>query len=367
VNVRVDALGGATSLADRKRRAGQRLVLGFDTPWLTDDQRRLVAEVRPAGFLFRRRNCVEPAQITGLIRELQGLGDPHDPPLFGVDQEGGRVLAVGAPATEWPSMRAVALAEADPGAVGRALGTEMRSLGFHLVFGPVADVDRGATAIGDRSFGGDPQRVASLVAGFVDGLHAAGVIACVKHFPGHGAADGDSHQRLPVAERDGRELRAVDLVPFRAAVARGVGCVMTAHVLFPEWDESWPASLSTRVVDTVLRRELGFRGVVVTDDLDMSAVRGFAHAELAERITAGAADLAMITDDVDRQHGLYTELIRAQELHPRHDRAAARSVRRLDALRVRFLRATIAPQPVTVLGTVAHRRLAAEVAERGKQ
>lgn len=365
MNVRVDAVGAATSLADRKRRAGQRLVLGFDGSAVSGELRRVVRAIQPGGFVFRRRNTEEPEQVVELARELRALCDAHDPPIVGVDQEGGRVLAVGAPATAWPSMRAVGRAGPYARPVALALGAEMRALGFDLVFGPVADLDRQGSAIGDRSFGEDPAAVGACVADFVDGLHAAGIIACPKHFPGHGAAAGDSHETLPVAERDGRELRELDLAPFRAAIARGAGCLMTAHVVYPEWDEEWPASLSPRIVPRVLRQELGYRGVVITDDLDMRSVRRFAPIELAERATDGAADLLMVTDDLVRQLDVYEALVRAQELHPTIDRAAQRAVDRLDALRVRFLPARGAPPPVTILGTVAHRQLAEEVAARG--
>lgn len=364
MNVRVEAVGETTSLADRKRRAGQRLVLGFEEPHLTDDTRRLVRELQPAGFVIRRRNVQEPEQVRELLRELSALGDPHAPALLGVDQEGGRVQAVRAPATEWPSMRALGRSGVSARSVGEAIAREMASLGFHWLFGPVADVDRGNSAIGDRSFGDDPARVSSLVGDFVNGVHAAGLIACPKHFPGHGAADGDSHERLPVAERDGRELRAVDLAPFREAIARGAGCLMTAHVLFPEWDEDVPASLSPRVVQRILRQELGYRGVVVTDDLDMAAVKDKPEAWIAERATRDeVADLLMMTDALERQHALFEALVRAQEEHPTLDRAAERAVGRVEALRVRFLRQRPVPPPVTILGT--HHRLAAEVAERG--
>lgn len=366
MNVRVDAVGLGTSLADRKRRAGQRLVLGFEAPFLTGDLRRLIREVRPGGYVFRRRNVLEPEQIRELLRELRDLADPHDPPVMFVDQEGGRVLAVGAPATQWPSMRALGRVGGDRvHAVGRALGSEMRALGFDGVFGPVADVDRDGSAIGDRSFGSDPDQVAASVGAFVEGLHEAGLIACLKHFPGHGAAPGDSHERLPVAEREARELREVDLVPFERGIARGVGCLMTAHVVYPEWDEEWPASLSTRVVPRILRETLSFDGLVVADDLDMRAVRRWAPDEIAARGTDGAFDVGIVTDDELRQVALFEAFVREQEAHPTRDRAASRAVKRLDGLRDRFFHSRPVAPPVTIVGTNAHLRLAAEVADRG--
>jgi beta-N-acetylhexosaminidase len=187
---RVTAVGEMTSLADRKRRAGQRLVIGFAGPAVDDDLRRVARTIRPAGFILFGRNLVEPAQALELNRELASLCDPSVPALLSVDQEGGRVQRVRAPATVWPPMRDVGRAEdlALTAQVSRAMALELRAMGFNLNFAPVCDVDSNPDnpVIGDRSFGRSPQDVAQQVVAFLTAHQDAGVIACAKHFPGHG-------------------------------------------------------------------------------------------------------------------------------------------------------------------------------------
>ena len=269
--VRVEATGEATTLADHKVRAGQRLVIGFELPHVTDDLRKLVRELRPAGFVLFARNVVEPAQVRELNRELASLVDPRHPALLCVDQEGGRVQRVRDPATVWPPMKAVGRARDLTGSLAGALGTELRAMGFNLDFAPVADVDSNPAnpVIGDRSFGERPEEVARHVAAFVRGLQASGVIACAKHFPGHGDTAVDSHLALPVVEREEPDLRRTELPPVRAAVEAGVGTVMSSHVVYPTWDEDLPATLSPRVIPRLLREELGYDGVVFSDDLEI--------------------------------------------------------------------------------------------------
>ena len=198
----------------------------------------------------------EPAQVRELNRELCSLLPDSLPPLLSVDQEGGRVLRV--KNTRWPSMRTVGNLDHLPTTqqVAAAMGTELRSMGFNLNFAPVADVDSNPRnpVIGDRSFGRDPARVAQQVVAFAQGLEAKGVIACVKHFPGHGDTDVDSHKALPVVDKDLYDIQNVELVPFRAAVEAGISMVMTSHVLFPALDGEPPCPASSAPPSRLRRR-----------------------------------------------------------------------------------------------------------------
>lgn len=368
MNVKVEAVGGTTSLADRKRRAGQRLIISVAGPSVDDDLRRLVKEVRPAGFVLFGRNIVEPAQVRELNRELASLVDPGDPALIAVDQEGGRVQRIGEPATPWPSMHVVARAGSMTADVARAMGRELRALGFDLDFAPVADVDGNPEnrVIGDRSFGGRPDEVSQHVATFVKALQAEHVIACAKHFPGHTDGTGDSHKTLPVVERDEPDLRHIDLPPFAAAVAAGVGAVMTSHVLYPAWDEELPSTLSPRIVPRLLRKELGYDGVVFSDDLHMKALDRWTQAELVPLATAATVDVLLACKRIEQQHDLFRELVLAQEVHPSVDRAFTTSFRRVERLRERFF-IDRPPQPgLDVVGCQEHRMLAALVRARAE-
>ncbi|MBX2800055.1 MAG: beta-N-acetylhexosaminidase [Myxococcales bacterium] len=361
------ATGEATSLADRKRRAGQRLLLGFDGLAVDEDLRRLVAEIRPAGFLLFGRNLDGLEQVSQLTEELASLVNPHHPALLAVDQEGGRVSHLPAPATAFPSMRTVAKAHGTTARVAAAIAREVRACGFNLNFAPVADVDSNPDnpVIGDRSFGSRPEAVAEHVATFVHAHQAEHVIACAKHFPGHGDTDVDSHLALPLVARSESSLRAVELVPFRAAVDAGVGAVMTAHVVLTAFDPELPATLSPRVLPRVLRQELSYDGVVFSDDLTMRAIADhWSIEEQAARTTEATVDVLVMGSDPDRQIELFQSLVRTQERLPSADHSSTLSAKRVHALRERFFLTRTPPPTLAEVGADTHRRLADDVAER---
>ncbi len=348
---RVTAIGEATSLADRKRRAGQRLILGIPGLALDEETRRLIALIQPAGFCLFARNVAEPAQVLDLNRELAAQLDPYHPAIRTVDQEGGRVQRIREPAVRWPPMASVG--EHNAADVGTAISRELRAMGFDLNFAPCADVHSNPAnpVIGNRSFGTDPAAVGRAVAAFVTASQQEGIIACAKHFPGHGDTSVDSHLDLPVVEKEDRELRAVELVPFVAAVKAGVGSVMTSHVVYPAWDESWPATLSPTIVPRLLRKELGFDGVVFSDDLEMKALAGrFPLEEQVRRLTTAQVDVVLACESQQLQVDLFELLVRMQEVDPLHERAAIDSVQRVHALRERFYLRRPAAPPLSVLG-----------------
>jgi beta-N-acetylhexosaminidase len=365
--VRVTARGDTTSLAEWRRLAGQRLMLGLHGAEVTQDTDRLVREIRPGGYVLFRRNVVEPGQVRALNEALAVLGRPEAPPLRAVDQEGGRVQRVGEPfAPSWPAARIVGRAEAHTAEVAVAIARELRAMDFDLDFAPVADVDSNPNnpIIGDRSFGERPADVARHVSTFIRAMQAEGVLACAKHFPGHGDTAVDSHLALPVVEREERDLLDTELPPFRAAVDADVASIMTAHIVFPALDEDNPATLSPVVLPRLLRDRLGYDGLVFTDDLDMRAVADRWGADaLVRGATAASADILLACADVERQVALFEALVRAQEEDPRFHKACLRSVRRLDAVRRRLDRRP--SPPLAVIGHRDHRLLADIVRQRG--
>lgn len=367
---RVEAIGEQTSLADRKRRAGQRLMIGWTRDAVDDDLQRLVRELRPAAFVLFARNLGEPQQIRELTRELASLAVPADPVLIAVDHEGGRVQRIGEPATQWPPMAALGAIDdlALTADVARAMGRELRALGIDVALGPVADVavdsaNPGESAVGDRAFGGSPEAVARQVAAFVRALQETGVVATAKHFPGLGHATADPHRALPRIEVDPPELERCALPPFGAAVDAGVGLVMAAHAIVCAWDEEAPVTLSSRVVPRVLRGDLGFDGVVVSDDLEMGAMAGIGVEALARR--TAAIDVLMVTDTAELQHALFRELVLAQEEDAAGDRVAIDAVARVERLRERFLLGRPAQPGLDAVGAPDHQALAQLVRARG--
>lgn len=362
------AIGEQTTLADRKRRAGQRMIVGFHGVDAPVELRQLCAAVRPGGFILFARNVEEPCQVRELNRQLVGLVPAETPALVTVDQEGGRVQRV--KATEWPRARWVGNVD-DPRQtrrVARAMADELRALGFHIDWAPVADVDSNPAnpVIGDRAFSSSPQAVSRHVLAFLQGLEQGGIAGCVKHFPGHGDTSQDSHLELPIVEKERPDLERCELVPFRAAIAAGAPLVMTAHVLFPAWDEAVPATMSERILRGVLRDQLGFQGVVVSDDLEMKAVRGrYPIKHQLDLATRATVDVFLCCSEVELQWQVFESLVRLQEADKVHDDLAIDAVARLTALRRRFL---LPPPPVpelSVVGSIAHRDLALGIKARG--
>jgi beta-N-acetylhexosaminidase len=310
--------------------------------------------------------------LVALTTELHRGGPDGLPALIAVDQEGGVVQRVRAPATRWPAMRAhdrfaapedVAIAEQ----VGRAMGDELRALGFDIDFAPVLDVHTNPAnpIIGDRAFGIEAEAVARRALAFARGLHAAGVLACGKHFPGHGDTATDSHLELPRIDHDWNRLERVELLPFRRAAAAGLPMIMTAHVVFAAIDPTRPATLSPQVMTGLLRDQLGYRGVIISDDLDMKAIAGQMGAGVAAvaAVRAGC-DVLLLCNNEDNQADAEASLIRAaegdSELRNRIGEAAHR-VRELKKAHASAQAEHPAPSRA-VVGSAAHRELAEQLA-----
>ena len=249
-------------------------VIGFDGLVLPGPVAALLARGL-AGVALFARNLGDRPQVTALCRAVRDAAAGLPPPLIAIDQEGGRVQRLRRLSPLLPPMREVG-AEG-PGAVraaGRTLGLDLRSLGINCDFAPVLDVDSNPRnpIIGDRAFSSDPAVVAACGVALIEGLEGEGVLACGKHFPGHGDASADSHLELPVLDVDAETMARREFVPFAAAVRAGLRLVMTAHCLFPALDPDHPATLSRTVLQGWLRGRAGFDGCVVTDDLGMKAI-----------------------------------------------------------------------------------------------
>jgi len=261
------------------------------------DIRRRVTELSLGGVVVRGGG---PAETAALVNELQRAS--RVPLLVGADYEHGLRMQMKS-GTPFTSNMGVAAA-GDPRAAyeqGRVTAEEARALGVNWLFGPVADINNNPDnpVINVRSFGEDPRRVAEFVAAAVRGVRDGGALSTVKHFPGHGDTAVDSHIGLPTVRADRARLERVELVPFRAAIAAGVDAVMTAHVALPlVTGDELPATLSPKLTGDMLRRELGFGGLVVTDSLSMGAVaKSYPAGEVAVRAVRAGADVALTPPD----------------------------------------------------------------------
>jgi beta-N-acetylhexosaminidase len=300
------------------RQIGQLVVVGFDGKTLPSEISAIAREFDLGGIILFARNVESPGQVAEVAVDAQQIA--AELPLWvGVDQEGGRVARLKRPLTEWPAMAALGRSGDEALAIrfADALAAELLAVGISIDFAPVLDVLTNAKnpAIGDRALGQDAETVARLGAVIVRRLQAAGLAACGKHFPGHGDTGIDSHLDLPVVEHAPDRLRAVDFVPFRAAIDAGVASIMTGHLLVPSLDDANPATLSRRIVSDVLRGELGFDGLVFTDDLDMKAIAARTPRERAvvSAIRAGC-DVALLCSGDAAAHAAALEgLVRAIE------------------------------------------------------
>lgn len=362
------------SLRDSRRHIGQLAIVGFDGHAIPLELRALAREFDLGGVILFDRNVASPEQVAELSRETLALAQGL-PLWVSVDQEGGRVARLRAPFTEWPPMATLGrsgderLAER----FARALAGELAAVGVSLDFAPVLDVHSNPAnaVIGDRALSDRADSVARLGAVIIRALQAEGVAACGKHFPGHGDTTADSHVELPIVEHAPDRLRAVELAPFRAAVAAGVAFIMTAHVLVPALDEERPATLSRAIVDELLRDELGFDGVVVSDDLGMAAVSKRYRLEEAAvaAVQAGCDVVLMCGVEADRQAAAFEALVHAVEDGRLSARRVEDALTRHRRAKERFLalrrgRPPAVPKALrSLVGRPEHRAVAEEMAK----
>jgi len=276
-----------------------RFMLGFEGESLPAELAEYL-ERGLAGVVIYQRNFASVDRLLALTTEIQlAAGRPV---LIGIDQEGGTRFALREPFTAWPS--AAQLGRAGNAEfverIARAMAIELHAAGCNLNFAPMLDlhVNPESPVTKDRSFGADPHRVAKMGVAFDRGLRAGGVLSCAKHFPGHGDTLVDPHQDLPVFMGTMERLESSELVPFAASVAAGVPLIMTAHILLPRIDTENPASLSRIMLGDVLRRRLGFGGVILADDLGMGAIaRRYGPGDAAVRTLLAGTDIAMLCHD----------------------------------------------------------------------
>ncbi len=302
------------------REIGQLITIGFDGVEAPPHILEAVRRGRAGGIVLFRRNIGTAQEVGELTRSLQtSAASAGLPPLFiAIDQEGGTVRRLNGPEfIPIPSQMAMAAARA-PELVERLMylaGLEMTALGINQNYAPVLDVNVNPAnpVIGIRSFGEDPSRVALLGQHYIRGLQKAHVLATAKHFPGHGDTHQDSHKVLPTVDQPRGRLESVELVPFRAAVAAEVAAIMTAHVVYPGIDSSGlPATLSEKVLTGVIRDQLDFTGLVVTDSMEMQAiVQGFGTVAGAVMAIQAGADQVLVSHDADQQMDTYQGLISA--------------------------------------------------------
>lgn len=282
------------------------VIFGLSGTTLKPDERAFFLDAQPAGFILFARNIADVSQVSALTNDLRSLAGRDDLPIL-VDQEGGRVARLRPPL--WPEYPAAEqfdrLYRAAPASAlaaarsnGQALGHMLAGLGISVNCAPVLDIRHasGHDIVGDRSFGHESQQVAALGRAILDGMEQAGVAGVIKHVPGHGRASCDSHHDLPHVDASLAEL-AEDMAPF-AALSRRARIAMTAHILYQAWDPDLPATLSAKIVDSIIRQQIGFDGLLLTDDIEMSALAGPVPTRVQMALAAGCDIILHCSGDI---------------------------------------------------------------------
>lgn len=298
-------------------KVGQLVLVGVEGTAPDDTARKFVEEYHVGGFIFYKNNIDNAKQATAFFNQLKKMNAGNKIPLFlSVDEEGGRVTRMPNEFKALPTAQIIGASGSTELAagLGSVIGKELTGFGLNMDFAPVLDVNSNPDnpVIGSRSFGNHAEVVSDMGLAMLQAIEQEGVIPVVKHFPGHGDTSVDSHLGLPVVEHDLERLRQLELVPFASAIENGADVVMIAHLLMPELDNEHPASFSKPVITDLLREELGFQGVVISDDMTMGAVvKHYDIGEAAVKYIQAGGNIVLVGHEKDRQLAVIDALMTA--------------------------------------------------------
>lgn len=323
---------------------GQLFMVGLPGLSLDESTLLLIQEHRINNFIYFRRNIGTPDQILQLSADLRRACRENglEPPLIAIDQEGGSVARLGPPFTQFPDACVLAQDEAPEEALreyARICSRELKSIGVNYNLAPVLDVCEAGRGLfmERRSLGGDPVRVGRLGSLVITELQGNNIAACAKHFPGLGAAVVDPHVQLPFVAKAGPDIRNQDLLPFQDAIASGVASIMTSHTIYRHLDPGNPATLSEKILTGLLRHELGYDGVIITDDLEMGAIEKEGDAALAAlQAFAAGADLLLICHSHEKVRAALGKIAGAVDAQPPLQERMVQSLQRVNTLRRKF-------------------------------
>lgn len=355
----------ATTLRDQ---IGQLFMLGFTGKTLTPELTDFFNDLKPGGVILFSRNLESPAQIVELTNSLQKLAKT-DPLLIAIDQEGGRVsrlpngFTIFPPCAWFGECNSVEMAYAASAVTAK----ELRAVGVNMNMAPVLDVNTNPNnpIIGDRAISGDPAQVGDLGLAIMRGLQDNRVVACGKHFPGHGDTSADSHLELPTVHASADRLQQVEVRPFAHLIPHGLASIMTAHVMYPALDPQWPATLSSPILTGLLRTQFQHNGLIITDDLEMRAIvdhHGIEEASI--RALHAGADILLICKDPIRQVKAMEAVLQAVERGEISSDRIAASLARLARVKRTFLHPYVPAETSVahmVVGSRSHKALLASI------
>ncbi len=363
-----DGVKGLGPLPELEVLVGQMIVMDLRGTELTAEAGEWLEKGWLSGFLLFPGAEATPMQVRKLTDEIRKRSAAH-PALISIDQEGGRVTRLKNGFTQFPAMRNLGAKKDESLAleVGKILGREMRAVGINTDFAPVLDLDLNPEneVIGDRSFGKDPELVAKLGIALMRGLQSEKIIACAKHFPGHGASREDSHLELPTVAIDRQTTRSRELVPFQKAFAAGVDTVMIGHIKYPAFDKYHPATLSERIIGELLRDEMKYNGVVIADSLEMKALEGIPLEDRAFMSVRAGADILLIAEGMESAKRVHTGLCAAVKMGALGMDRIFPAWERVGKLKSKLLNSTDFPAPGSLdqmVGIDRHRAIADQFA-----
>ena len=314
--------------------AGARLMIGFDGVDLTDNLKRFIKDFRIGGVILFSRNIENPKQLATLCENIQEYAKTTGlSPLFiAIDQEGGTVSRLGVPFTQFPKGAPGFVTVDNTVEFAEITALELNASNINMDMAPVLDIaPKGfGSFIEKRALGATPESVAKLGLAMIKSFQSNGIIPVGKHFPGIGRTILDSHIELPVFDDTLESLRAFDLIPFQAAIEAGLDAVMLSHILYSELDNANPASISVKIVKELLRDEMGFNGVVMTDDMDMGAiVENYGYADAVTKALAATVDIILVCHESDKIEQTFNMLRQDAETNRESAQAAYERIMRL--------------------------------------
>ncbi|USG66428.1 beta-N-acetylhexosaminidase [Brevibacillus ruminantium] len=324
-----------------EEKIGQMIIAGVQGTSASSEDERMIKEQHVGGIIFYKNNLSDPSSVVRFANQLKQWNESHSVPLLlTVDQEGGRVsrlpgldlLPTAQEIGQWNNREAA-------GEIGAILGEELKGMGLNMNFAPVLDINNNPKnpVIGDRSFGSTAEIVSSMGIEVMKKMKQTGVIPVVKHFPGHGDTETDSHLDLPVIHKSEKDLTQLEWKPFASAIEEGADAVMVAHILFPQIDEQYPSSLSRAVVTGQLRDKLGFEGVILTDDLTMGAiVNRYGIGEASVLSVQAGTDIVLIAHEYSNVDKVIAALKQSVADGTLSEERIDESVRRILQLKTKF-------------------------------
>ncbi|PGZ92097.1 beta-N-acetylhexosaminidase [Bacillus sp. AFS029533] len=336
---KLDQLLNAMTLQEK---IGQMIISGFYGPNYSNSLKELVEQYHIGGFIFYNENLTNNSQTVKLVNTIKAANkNNHLPILFGVDQEGGRVSRLPGNLGQIPSNEIIGKKNNGQFSfeIGQILGEQLQAFGLNMDFAPVLDVNSNPKnpVIGDRSFSNNPKTVSNLGIQTMKGIQSEKIIPVVKHFPGHGDTSVDSHLELPVVNKSYTDLKSLELIPFKDAINQNADAVMVAHILLPKIDPKYPASMSKMIITSMLRDDLKYNGVVMTDDMTMDAIGKNYNLEKAAvtSILAGS-DIIMVAHDPNKVKAVYKEIETAVKNKTISEERINESVKRIILLKQKY-------------------------------